>query len=76
MELKERGVMLPSETNDEEVVQDLRDLFVEAALQIFFMIVEATIMHAQLEDWSREYAKVEDDDRTGDDDLKAIMETD
>ena len=32
-------------------------------------------MNAQLKNWSRECAKLEEDYRTGDDGLKAIMET-
>ena len=74
VELKDRILTLGGKT-DEELWAEVMDLVIESCLQILFVIIEATIMHAQLENWSREYAKLEEDYRTGDDGVKVIMET-
>jgi len=50
----------------EGIMTDKIELFIEGLMQGLFMIIEATVMHAQLEKM---------DYRTGDDGLKAIMET-
>ena len=60
---------------EEEAYADIMDLVIELRLKILFIIIEATIMHAQLENCSREHAKLEENYRTVDNGLKAIMET-
>ena len=73
-ELKDKILTLETGT-EEEAYADIMDLVIELRLKILFIIIEATIMHAHLENWSREHAKLEEDYRTVDNGLKAIMET-
>ena len=73
VELKDRILKLSG--TPEEAFADVIELFIEGSLQGLFVIIEATIMNGQLKNWSRECAKLEEDYRTGDDGLKAIMET-
>ena len=74
VELKDRNFNLESGTA-EEIYANFIELFIETSLQVLFVIIEATIMHAQLKNWSREYAKLEEEYRNGDDGMKATMET-
>jgi len=67
VELKDK--ILDIGGNVDEAVAEVIELFIEGSLQILFVIIEATVMHAQLKNWSRVYAKLEEDYRTGGDGL-------